>query len=149
MKIILKEDVEHLGRTGDIVSVKPGYARNYLIPNGMALVADETSVRRIEHAKRVVERHRLKVLATGQSLRDRLVKERIVLRRRAGADGRLFGSVTAADVASALMLKGVEVNRRMINLSEPIKHLGDHDVEVKIRSVGTASLKVSVEPEEG
>ncbi len=148
MKLILKEDQANLGQSGDIVDVKPGYARNFLLPQGLALPADEKNVRRLEHARREVERHRLKVLATGQALKERLLKERVVIRRRAGDDGRLFGSVTAHDISQALAAKGVKVDRRTIQLPEHIKALGDHDIVIKIKAVGEASLKVSVEPQD-
>jgi len=148
MKLILKEDLVNLGEAGDIVNVKPGYARNYLIPQGMALPADERNVRKLEHARREVERHRLSVLATGKALMDRLAKERVVIRRRAGADGKLFGSVTTVDISAALAAKGVKVDRRTIQLAEPIKSLGDYDIVIRVKAVGDAELKVSVEPKE-
>jgi large subunit ribosomal protein L9 len=144
MKIILKEDVSNLGSAGEIVTVKDGYARNYLIPNQLAMRASTGNVKQLDHARRLVDAHRRQVAATSQELRERLVAAKVQITRRAGDEDKLYGSVTNMDIADELARQGVEIDRRTIQLEEPIKTLGEHIVHVKLKEAKPAPLTVQV-----
>ena len=144
VQVILREDVVSLGQAGDLVQVKPGFARNYLIPQGKAIVATEASKRELEHQKRVIAervRRDREVLEAERKKYDGVVVE---ITAQAGEEGKLFGSVTAAQIAETLAERGLEIDRRRIDLAEPIKALGDHDVVVRLHRDVTATLKVKV-----
>jgi large subunit ribosomal protein L9 len=144
VKLILREDVPNLGDAGEVVSVKPGFARNFLVPQGKAIAATAAHVRELEHQRRViaerVARER-KVLEAERAKLDGVVIE---ITAQAGEGGRLFGSVTAAVIAEKLAERGLEVDRRRLELAEPIKELGEHDVVVRLRRDVEATLKVKV-----
>ena len=144
VKVILRQDVQSLGIAGDLVSVKPGYARNYLVPQGKAIVATESNVRELEHHKRVVAEQVAREMATLEGERKRLDGVEIEIAAQAGEEGKLFGSVTAAQIAERLAERGVEVDRRKIALAEPIKALGTHEVRVRLHREVEATLKVKV-----
>lgn len=145
MQVILKENLKNLGKVGDIVSVKDGYARNYLIPRGLAINATSKNLRALEHAKRVVMEKAKKLVNTAQSLAEKISATDITIKAKAGEEDKLFGSVTAIDIAEALKEKGLEVDRKKIVIEEPIKRLGQHTVYVKLHPEVTAQLIVKVE----
>lgn len=148
MKVILSAEVDNLGNAGDLVVVKPGYARNFLFPRGLAVRADERNLRQLEHNKRVMEARRRRLEDAAKAAAKQVDKVgRVVVVRSCGAEGKLFGSVTSMDIAAALTEREVEVERRQIKLSEPLKALGDYDVDVKLGQGVAVTLKVSVEPD--
>lgn len=144
MRVILRQEVHNLGDAGDIVKVRPGYGRNFLIPRGLAIPATEGSVRQVEHQKRVAEAIRRKNLATAKSMKDRLEGAALSIRRETGEDDRLFGAVTNRDIAEALLAEGHEVDRRQIILDEPIKSIGLFTVPVRLHRDVTANIKLYV-----
>jgi large subunit ribosomal protein L9 len=148
MKVILNENVEGLGNIGDLVNVKPGYARNFLLPRKMAVVADEKNVKEFEHQKRQAERKLERATKEAELVKDRIEKVSCVVSHRAGEEGKLFGSVTNIELAEKLAEAGVEIERKNIVLAEPIKTLGEHEVPVKLDAGVTATLKVVVEASE-
>ena len=148
VKLILREDVPTLGHAGDVVSVKPGYAWNYLIPQGKGIPATEGRIREVGHHKRVVAEkvaHELKHLSV---LGDRIQSLKLEVRVKAGETGTLFGSVTTPQIAELLAQKGIEVDRRKIDLGEPIKELGEHSVPIRLHREVIASLKLKVVADE-
>jgi len=144
MQLILREDVANLGRTGDLVTVKQGYGRNYLIPRGLAAVADKRSVRRLDHEKRVIAQSEQKLLKTAQALKDKLSSVSISISKQAGDEGKIFGSVTTREIAESLTAQGIEIDRKKIELTDPIKSLGVHEVKVQLARDVDAVLKVWV-----
>lgn len=144
IQVILSEDVHALGDAGEIVSVKPGYARNYLIPKGMALPATAERVNEIQHKKRVIAEKLAKELKDVNAVKAKLHDTQLEVVAQAGESGKLFGSVTAAQLAELLAEKGLEVDRRKIQLSEPIKATGEHTVNIRLRSDVMADFKVTV-----
>jgi large subunit ribosomal protein L9 len=147
MKLILREDVENLGKGGDLVDVKPGFGRNYLLPRGLAVVANTKNVRELEHQKTVASAKAAKLKASAEAVAKRLAETPVVLRRKAGEQDKLFGSVTAIDIAEALAARGLQLDRRAIDLSEPIKTAGDFEVPVKLHHEVVGKVKVKVEAE--
>lgn len=147
MKLILREDVENLGRGGDVVDVKPGYGRNFLLPRGLAVTANTKNLREIEHQKAVATAKAAKLRASADAVAKRLAETPVTLKRKVGEQDKLFGSVTALDIAEALAARGLEIDRRSIDLSEPIKTVGDFEVGVKLHHdvVGKAKVKVVAE----
>jgi large subunit ribosomal protein L9 len=147
MKLILREDVENLGKGGDLVDVKPGYGRNFLLPRGLAVVANTKNVRELEHQKSVASAKAAKLKASAQAVAKRLAETPVVLKRKAGEQDKLFGSVTAIDIAEALAARGLQLDRRSIDLAEPIKTIGEFEVPVKLHHevVGKARVKVEAE----
>ena len=144
MKVILKENIDTLGNIGDIVKVAPGYARNYLLPKGFAVEATEKNARELEHIKRQMAYKKNKVAEAARLELSKLEEIVVEIERVAGAEGKLFGSVTNMDIALILKEKGVEVERRKILLAEPIKQVGEYAVPVKLHPEVTATLKVNV-----
>ncbi|RMG14035.1 MAG: 50S ribosomal protein L9 [Deltaproteobacteria bacterium] len=144
MKVILREDVPHLGEVGDIVQVKPGYGRNYLIPQGLAVIADERNVRRIEHEKRLIQRRLQKTLGEAQARGQKLADLVITLPRKVGEQDKLYGSVTNRDIAEAIRAEGIEVDRKQIRLDHPIRELGVYKVQVRLHPQVTPEIKVWV-----
>ena len=144
MKVVLQKDFEGLGRIGDVVKVSNGYGFNFLIPRGIAVLADEGNVRHLAHLKRLAEQKRKQMLKDAQVQADRLNGMAISLRRKAGEEDKLFGSVTNRDIAEALAAEGVEVDRRAIVLDEPIKTIGVFSVPVRVHTDVEARLKVYV-----
>lgn len=144
MEIILLEDVPNLGNMGDIVSVKPGYGRNYLIPNGFASIASRGKKKELEHQLRIIAEKREALKAAAQEIGNALDGLSITITRRAGDDTRLFGSVSNRDIEEALAAQGHVVERRRIILGEPIKTLGIYKVSVKLHAEVTPEILVWV-----
>ena len=144
MKVILQEDVANLGSTGEIVDVADGFGRNYLLPRSLAVLADERNTRRTEHVKRLAAARQAKVLAAARELGAKISGVSVSIKRQAGAEEKLFGSVTNQDVQEALAAQGVEVDRRQITLAEPIRSLGVFQVPVKVHKDVEAAVKVYV-----
>lgn len=147
MKVILTKDVDDLGQQGDIVSVKNGYGRNYLIPQGLALVATDSVVRNQQELRRQVAHKLLKKKDDAEALQKLIEKEEVVVQARVGEENRIFGSVTAQQVAIKLAERGLEVDRRKIELEE-IRTVGVFTGTVKLHPEVTARIKVRVESEE-
>jgi large subunit ribosomal protein L9 len=144
MRVILKSEVPNLGDAGDIVKVSAGYGRNFLLPRGLAILASEGSIAQVDHDKRVAEAIRKKELAGAKALADKLQGTAITIRREAGEDDRLFGSVTNRDVAEALAAEGIEIDRRTIEIAEPIRAIGLFTVPVRLHRSVQASVRVYV-----
>ncbi len=144
IQVILREDVHALGDAGDIVSVKPGYARNFLVPEGKALLATAERVNEVEHQKRVISEKNAKELKDLEAVKAKLQGIVLEIEAQAGDEGKLFGSVTAQNLAERLADKGLTVDRRKIVLGEPIKTLGEHTVSIRLRSDVVAEFKVTV-----
>ena len=144
MRVILKSEVSKLGDAGDIVKVSDGYGRNFLIPRGLAIPASEGSVRELEHQKRVAEAIRRKKLQGAQALAKQLEGTAVSIRRETGEDEKLFGSVTNRDIAQALAAEGLEIDRRAIQLDEPIRSIGLFNVPVRLHKDVTAQVRVYV-----
>ena len=149
MRIILREEVQNLGKGGDVVSVKPGYGRNFLIPQGLAVLATERNVRLVEHHKKVIAARNAKLQKDAQAVADKLSSLEVVITRQAGEGDKLFGSVSSRDIEDALKAKGVTVDRKKIHLAEPIKTLGDYSVEVKLGQGVAGKIKVHVVSQSG
>ena len=144
MEIILIENVDALGRAGEIVNVKDGYARNYLIPKKMALMATKGNIRRMDEFKKRIEESQLKEKATAEEAAARIEAVALSIARKAGENERLFGSVTSMDIHAALVEKGIEVDRRKIQLDEPIKSLGEFQIPIKLHPDVSTQVSVSV-----
>jgi large subunit ribosomal protein L9 len=144
MKVILKENIETLGHIGDIVKVAPGYARNYLLPKGLVIEATTKNAKALEHAKRQMEYKKNKVLEQAKQFAARIEGLSFVLAHQAGEEGKLFGSVTNMEIADRLKAEGIDVDRKKILLADPIKHLGEFTVAIKVHPEVTANLKVNV-----
>jgi large subunit ribosomal protein L9 len=147
VKLILREPVLGLGEAGDLVGVKVGYARNYLLPQGKALLATESKVREFEHHKRVVTEKAARDLNDLKALRDRLESVALEVTARVGEEGKLFGSVTTAHIAELLAEKGYTVDRRKIQLSEPLREIGDHVVPIRLQRDLTAEVAIKISAE--
>ncbi len=147
MDVILLERIEKLGAIGDVVKVKNGYARNFLLPRGLAYEATEGNRKRIAAETRVRTTRGQAEQAEAQRFAATLGAVALTLSSKAGEEGRLFGSITAQDIADALAREGHEVDRRRIELEHPIKSLGDHTVSVRLHPEVHAELRVSVVPE--
>ncbi len=144
VRLILREDVMRLGHAGDVVEVKPGYARNYLLPQGKAILATRSNVNELEHHKRVVAERVARDRSALEALRDRIESLQLKVSAQAGEEGKLFGSVTALQIAELLAEKGVEIDRRKIAPTQPIKELGEHLVPIRLNHELTAQIKVVV-----
>ncbi len=144
IQVIMQEDVDKVGKSGELVRVRPGFARNYLLPRQLAVAATTVAVRRIEHEKAVASARAEKDKKEAQGEAGRLTALVIKIERKAGDDGRLFGSVTAKDVEVALHALGAVVDKRKIHLADPIKAVGSYEVSVKLGKSVTATLKVEV-----
>lgn len=149
MEVILKEDIPNLGKMGEVVRVRDGYARNYLLPRALVLVANKRNLKGFEHQKRVIATQRERVAKQAQGLSEKLAAVSLMIPVKVGEEGKLFGSVTNMDIEKALKAKGFDIERRKIHLDEPIKNLGDYEVPVRLAAEVTATVKVSVIAEEG
>ncbi len=147
IEVILREDVPSLGRAGELVRVRPGYARNYLLPKGLAFEATEGNRRRIAAETRVREARRQAERVEAEGLAARLASVTLTIASKAGEEGKLFGSVTAQDIADALAAQGFAVDRRRIELEHPIKALGTHTVPVRLHPEVHAEVRVHVVPQ--
>lgn len=145
MKVILKEDIETLGKAGDLVNVKPGYARNYLVPRAKAVEASAENIRLVEHERAVGRERMQKIRREAEDVARRIAEMPLVIRQAAGEEDKLFGAVTTQDIARLLSEGGIEVDRRKIMLEEPIKRLGQFEVPVKLPADVIGKLVVTVE----
>lgn len=148
MKVLLQADVESLGNAGEIVTVKPGYARNYLIPKKLAVVADEKNVRVFEHLKRQTEEKIRKIRKAAETLSSKLSEITVKIPCRAGEEGKLFGAVTNMQISEALKKEGFDIDRKKIIIEQPLKTLGLHEVKIKLDGNVTATLKIELTKEE-
>jgi large subunit ribosomal protein L9 len=144
MEVILREHVDKLGQRGDVVKVADGYARNYLLPRKLALTVTAANRKQIERERKLVEAREAEEHQTAEALANRVGQLEIVIARRVGETEALYGSVTAADIVEAVAAKGLEIERRKINLAEPLKQLGEFSVPIKLHRDVTAQLKVVV-----
>jgi len=147
MQVILRDDVPNLGRPGDVVKVRPGYARNFLLPRNLAVEANPKNLRAFEHQKRLALLRREAKRNEALKVKDRLEQVTIELTARAGEGGKLFGSVTNIDIERALGGQGINLDRRRILLAEPIKELGEFVVPVRVDADVEANLKLKVAAE--
>jgi large subunit ribosomal protein L9 len=141
MQIILTQDVANLGKAGELVSVRPGYGRNYLVPRGYAVSATVLNKNRLDHDKAVIARKVAKDLATSTEIATRINGMTLQFERQTGEDEKLFGSVTNRDIADQLQRANVEIDHRWIHLDQPIKALGKYEVPIKLSAGVTATLK--------
>jgi large subunit ribosomal protein L9 len=144
IQVVLQQDVDKLGKSGDLVRVRPGFARNFLLPRQLAVPATTAAVNRIEHAKAVALARAEKAKKEARDAAGALANVSVSIGHKAGEDGKLFGSVTAKDIEAALAAKGVKVDRRAIHLAEPIRAVGSYEVTLKLASDITATIKVEV-----
>lgn len=144
ISVILKQDVDTLGRAGEIVKVKPGYGRNYLIPRGMALLATRGNVAQHEHHRRAIEAEQARVRADQQKTADQLKTTSVSIARKAGKDNKLFGSVSSRDIVEALAMQNIEIDRRLVQLPDPIRETGTFEVVVRFSVDIQVTLKVNV-----
>jgi len=144
IQVILSEDVHALGDAGEIVNVKPGFARNFLLPQGKALLATAARVNEVEHTQRVIAEKRAKELKDLESVKAKLDGIKLEVAAQAGEEGKLFGSVTSQNLADMLAEKGLDVDRRKIVLDEAIKTVGEHTVAIRLRSDVIAEFQVTV-----
>jgi len=147
VEVILREDVEKLGRRGDVVKVAEGYGRNYLLPRGLALLVSEANRAMIDRERKAAEARLAKEKAECESLAQRIAALRMVTPRKVGENDVLYGSVTSGDISEFLKGKGIEIDKRRVLLDEPIKKLGDHEVKIKLHPEVTASLRLLVSKE--
>jgi large subunit ribosomal protein L9 len=148
MQIILQEDVEKLGTRGQVVEVKAGYARNYLLPRKLALEATPGNMKRLEHMRAAFAKKEAVEKADAQKLAELLTSVSITLARKAGEHDQLFGSVTSGDISEALAAQGYTIDKRKISLTDPIKVLGEYEVPIKLHREVSGSVKLTVKKEE-
>ena len=148
MKVILTENVESLGQIGDVLNVASGYARNFLLPKGLAMEATGKNVRELEHKKRLLAQKREKMRLELLSAAEKLNAVTIFLRRKVSDDDRLYGSVSVTDISKALEDRGFEIARKDIELEQPIKQLGEYTVSIRMGVEVNASVRVVIEKEE-
>jgi len=148
MEVILREEIDNLGRRGDVVKVAPGYARNYLLPKRLAVAANESNKKIVEQEKQAYLRRESKEIGDANDLAKMMATVEVTIAQKAGENDQLFGSVTSQDISAALERAGYTIDRRKVNLSEPIKALGDYKVTVKLHREVTVELPVHVIKEE-
>ena len=144
VEVILTEDISTLGNAGEVVRVRPGYARNYLLPQGKAMLATKGRVRELEHKRRVIEEKIRKQVSGHELTAKQLEQTELEFQMLAGEEGKLFGSVTNADIAARLEERGIKLDRRKIVLKEPIKQLGEYEVTLKLHREVSARIRVKV-----
>lgn len=145
MKVLLKSDVPKIGKKGELLDVKEGYARNFLIPNGLAIEASGGALKQVQEEKNAIDRKKAKEKEEAEVLAAKLKGITITLRHKAGDEGRLFGSITSAEVAEALKSKGFDIDKKKIVMDDHIRLVGEHSVKIKLHHEVTASLRVIVE----
>ena len=148
MKIILRQDMDELGLEGETVNVAKGYARNYLIPKGIALVANESNIKLMETQKKKIEVKRIKQKESAEKISAEIANLTINISQKVGEEDKLYGSVTSMDIAEEMEKKGISIDRRKIVLDKPIKSIGEFDVPIKLHPEVTGTIKVVVSPEE-
>ena len=144
MKVVLKDDVKNLGKMGQIIDVADGYARNFLVPRGLASEANTKNIKALEHEKRIIEGKAKKVKNSAQELLNKISAMTFTIRAKAGDEGKLFGSVTTMDIAELLHKEGIEIDKKKISLDEPIKRLGSYSVNVKLHPEISTQLNIQV-----
>ncbi|NVJ09049.1 50S ribosomal protein L9 [Myxococcus sp. AM001] len=147
MKVILREDIEHLGKSGELVTVKDGFGRNFLLPRKKAVLASEQNLRQLEHEKAVIVARNAKLKGAAEEQAKKIGAIKVSIKRRVGDQDKLFGSVTALDIAEAVAAEGQSIDRRHIHLPEPIKALGNYEVELRLHRDVVAKIKLEVLPE--
>ena len=148
MEVILREEIEKLGRRGDVVKVAAGYARNYLLPKRLAVAANESNKKIVEQEKQAYLRRESKEIGDANDLAKMMATVEVTIAQKAGENDQLFGSVTAQDITAALEKSGYTIDRKKVNLAEPIKTLGDYKVTVKLHREVAIELPVHVIKEE-
>ena len=148
VKIILRDHVEHLGDRGDIVAVAPGYARNYLLPKGLALVATPGNLKQIQMRRSAWAASEAREVSEAEQAAARISAVELSIAKKAGESGTLYGSVTNVEIAELLAARGIEVDRRKIVLAEPIKAIGEFEITIKVHRKVNARIKLQVTPEE-
>jgi len=144
MELLLKQNIEHLGRIGDVVKVKPGYARNYLLPRGLAVTVTKSNLAAIEQARAAALAEEQQRIAAMKELAQKVGEASVTIEGRASAEGHLFGSVTAGNIAAALREKGVPVEDKQVRLEQPLKQVGVYDVVVHLHATVEVNCKVWV-----
>ena len=147
MEVILREHIDNLGQRGDVVKVADGYARNYLLPRKLALAVTDSNRRQIDRERKLADARDVEEKQQAEALAQRLQQSDLEIGRRVGENNTLYGSVTSADIAEALAARGFEIDKRKINLPDPLKSIGEVTVPVKIHREVTAQVKVRVVPE--
>ena len=146
MKVILADDVRGLGHRGETVNVKDGYARNFLFPQGYAYEATEANLRRLSEDKKKYDEKTMREQRVAEEVAKKMSGLTVTIQKKAGEEGVLYGSVTASEIADALVGRGIEVDRRRVEVAEPIKRLGQHTVHVRLHRDVVAELTVDVQP---
>jgi large subunit ribosomal protein L9 len=141
MELILTQDVQHLGKAGDLVSVKRGYGRNYLLPQGLAVSATRRNRSQLEHERGRISRKVARELTEATDIAERINGMTLQFERLVGEDDKLFGSVTSRDIVEQLAVAGLEIDHRRLSLTEPVRTLGKFDVDIKLRADVVANLK--------
>ena len=144
LQIILTKDVDNLGRAGELVKDKPGYGRNYLLPRGLALLATKANIAQLEHHRRAIAAQQAKLKAEYEARAAQLREAVVSIPRKVGNEDRMYGSVSSKDIAEALAAQNVEIDRKIIRLPDPIKAVGEHEVEIRFSSEVSVNLKVQV-----
>ncbi len=144
MKVILRDDVKDVGSMGQIIDVADGFARNYLVPRGLAVEANVKNVKSLEHEKKVIQEKARKIKNQAEDFAKKISNMTVVIKAKAGEEGKLFGSVTTMDIAEQLKSEGLEIDKKKISLEEPIKRLGSYPVKIKVHSEITAEVNVQV-----
>ena len=148
MKIILREHVDHLGERGDVVSVATGYARNYLLPKGLAFQATPGNLKQVELRRTAWAAAETRDVGEAEAFASRLQQTPISIAKKAGESGTLYGSVTASEIAGALAAQSIEIDRRKLDFAEPIKALGSYEVKLKLHPKVAAVIRLEVTAEE-
>jgi len=144
MQVILREDISNLGKSGELVSVKPGYGRNFLIPQGLAVLATERNVRQVEHHKKVIAARNAKLQKDAQSVADKIASLSVRIERQTGEGGKLYGSISTRDVEEAVRALGVTIDRKKLVIESPIKNTGEYTVELKLGQGVVGKIKLTV-----
>jgi len=144
LELILRSDVPGLGRAGEVVKVRPGYGRNYLIPRGLALAATRGNMAQLEHQKRLIAAEQARVLAEHKAMAQKLKGVSVSIARKKGAEGKLFGSVSTKDISEALANQNITIDRKLIKLDEPFKNIGTYEVPVRFSGDITETIRVNV-----
>ncbi|HZI10475.1 MAG TPA: 50S ribosomal protein L9 [Myxococcus sp.] len=147
MKVILREDIENLGKSGDLVTVKDGFGRNYLLPRKKAVLASEQNLRQLEHERSVLTARNAKLKGAAEEQAKKIGNIKVTIKRKVGEQDKLYGSVTVLDIAEAVASQGQQIDRRHIHMPEPIKALGSYEVELRLHREVTAKIKVEVAAE--
>jgi len=144
MKVVLKEDIKNVGKMGQIVDVADGYARNYLVPRGFAVEANIKNLKSLEHERKIIQEKAKRIKNSSQTLSDKISTMTLVIKAKAGDEGKLFGAVTSMDIAELLKNEGIEMDKKKISLDEPIKRLGSYSVNIKVHPEISTHLNIQV-----